>query len=71
MTHTTPLTNCAACVHWSLKRAGRMAALGYGNCAKGAVWEFQSPAHGCTRHTAVDADVLAGRVAWMAKRGMA
>lgn len=61
-------TTCTSCAHWSLKRAGRMGALGFGCCAKGPVWAFQSPAHGCAKHSPVDADVLASRVAWINKR---
>lgn len=60
--------NCTTCTHWNLKRAGRMAQLGFGVCDKGPLWRFHSPVHTCAKHGAAPAPVVAKRVAWLAKQ---
>lgn len=62
--------SCLSCAHWSVKRAGRMAGVGYGACNKRPAWEYQSPTYHCTKHSPVDAPALASRVAWMARRAL-
>lgn len=59
---------CSSCQHWSLQKAGRMAAQGYGLCSLLKPWLYKAPQYTCQKHKPADADVAHARVEWLNKK---
>lgn len=59
------MSDCTNCTNWRLKEAGRMAKQGFGLCAIGPRWTYV--AKGCDKSKPAKPEVVAARMAWLAK----
>lgn len=65
-----PSVQCIGCRHFDLRRAGEMAAQGYGNCAfeRPSVFESATFRRYCTLFVAVDQETEQHRRQWLAAK---
>lgn len=58
---------CITCQHFSLRKAGRMASHGFGNCAKKPSHQFESATYqrACDKHSELEAEAVSKRKTWV------